>query len=129
MPTNFDVIYEDLMEIDPHNAEIISPPDLSNFNDQMKINTLQRFLLRAVRLKHRKNTLIYAYYLGQLIESEPIVAKMAKRCISLHYYLTSIRVYYLFETCPEQIDRTKFMTLNMVRRLKTDAYLSLTSEV
>lgn len=122
-------IYSDLTLTEPTEAEILSPPYIDNLSDRAKVEMLNRCLLRANKRRRRIQVLTYAYYLGQLIESDPIIAKHAKRSISEHYYITSIRTYYIFETCPQQIARTKFTTLNMIRRLKADEYTLLTSEV
>ena len=62
------------------------------------------------------------------MESDPIIAKQARRIVSEHYYITSTRVYYIFESCPEQIERTQVTTLNMIRRLRVDEYV-LHSEI
>ena len=129
MSNRVNTILNDIMIDEPADVDILSPPYLDDLTDRAKIEALYRFLLRANKRRHRKQTLTYAYYLGQLMESDPIIAKQARRIVSEHYYITSTRVYYIFESCPEQIERTQVTTLNMIRRLRVDEYVLLTSEV
>ena len=114
---------------EPVDVEILSPPYIDSLSERTKIETLYRFLLRAIKRRHRIQTLTYAYYLGQLIESDSTITKLSRRVVSEHYHVTAIRVYYIFEICPQQIARTRVTTLNMIRRLKVEEFVSLTSEI
>ena len=70
MNNQVDIILNDIMRDEPADAEILSPPYVDDLTDRAKIEALYRFLLRAKKRKHHKQTLIYAYYLGQLMESD-----------------------------------------------------------
>ena len=129
MNNTVNTIYNDIIAEEPAEAEILSPPYIDNLSDRAKIDALHRFLLRAIKRRHRKQTLTYAYYLGQMIENDPVIGKYARRIVSEHYFVTSVRTYYIFETCPQQIERTQVTTLNMIRRLRVDEYTSLVSEI
>ena len=127
MNNTVNIIFNDINLEEPVEAEILPSPYIENMTDTTKINTLHRFLLRAIKKRQRKQVLTYAYYLGQLIESDPVMAKRARRTVSEHYFVTSVRVYYIFEMSPQQIARTQVTTLNMIRRLRAEDYVSLTS--
>ena len=126
----FNIICRDIIIEDPADADILPPPYFEQLvSDKTKVKALYRFLQRAKRRQHRKQILTYAYYLGQLIESDDIIRKIAKKIVSEYYMIASTCLYYIFETCPQQIERTRTMMLHMVRRLKAHEYSMLTSEV
>ena len=129
MSNRVNTIFNDIMIDEPADVKILSSPYLDDLTDRTKIEALYQFLLRANKRRHRKQTLTYAYYLEQLIESDPIIAKRARRIVSKHYYITLTRVYYIFKSCSEQIERIRVMTLNMIRQLRIDEYVLLTFEV
>src|SRR5947207_15417894 len=99
MSNRVNTIFNDIMIDEPADVKILSSPCLDDLTDRTKIEALYQFLLRANKRRHRKQTLTYAYYLGQLMESDPIIAKQARRIVSEHYYITLTRVYYIFESC------------------------------
>jgi len=124
-----DIILNDITREEPFDAEIMTLPYIEEMADKEKIEVLHRLLLRAIKKGFRKQTLTYAYYLGQLIESDPVIGKRARRIVSEYYFVVSVRTYYIFEMCPQQIARTQMMTLSMIRRLKKPEYRSLMSEI
>src|SRR5688572_16231291 len=124
----FNIIYDNITLSWPIEATILALLYCENLFKRAQIEMIHRFLLRAIRRKQQKQVLTYAYYLGQLIESDPMIARRA-RALYLHYYKMLIRTYYIFETCPEQIARTKVTTLNMIQRLKSSEFASLVSKV
>ncbi|GES88278.1 hypothetical protein GLOIN_2v1478891 [Rhizophagus clarus] len=129
MVENFQRVCEDLSNIGQVNIELMGPPYNETMDDKSKISITYKCLLRAQRLKQRKTALTYAFYLGKLIESCPIIQKLAKKDISDHYYQTAIRTYYIFEINSFQIMGTQEITLSMIRRLTSQQYHSLIIEI
>lgn len=127
--THYNTIYADLIIETPSNVDILSMPNVNNLSERKQIETLQQFISRSNNRKNRKQTLLYTYYLGQLMETSPELSKMGRRILSRHYYVTAIRTYYIFEFNPEQIMRTQNTTLGTIRKLKKEEYMSLLSEV
>ena len=94
-----------------------------------KLSVTYSSLKRAVRLKQRIPSLVYAYFLGQLIESTESSKREIKRVVSEHYYIIAIRTYYLFEFNPQHIYNTKLMTIMNVRKLKQEEFKQLVIEL
>ncbi|CAG8799063.1 24447_t:CDS:1, partial [Racocetra persica] len=63
---------------------------------QDKIVKIRNKLLRT-RPYMRKTQLAYAYYLGKLIEENPLEQRMIRREVSIYYYKASIRVYNILK--------------------------------
>jgi hypothetical protein len=93
-----------------------------------KINLTYECLVRALRLKQRISSLIFAYFLGQLIEKREMSKRTVKQIISEHYYIVAVRTYYIFEVNPVQIYATKETTINMIRKLKQKEFKQLVIE-
>ncbi|CAG8836321.1 7237_t:CDS:1, partial [Cetraspora pellucida] len=107
--------------------KIIPPSYEQSSKLQNKIITLWRGLARAGRLKNRINALIYAFYLGQLLET--VTKTERTKCYKLltRYFISvSVRTYYIFEKLGiEQIYRTSTMNLRMISRLGSEEFQNL----
>jgi hypothetical protein len=71
MPTPYDLILDELLEETPEDVIITPPPYDSTTNLEMQILSTYQRLQRAARRKDRCMTLVYAYYLGEIIENIP----------------------------------------------------------
>ncbi|CAG8486815.1 21843_t:CDS:2 [Cetraspora pellucida] len=109
----------DLLKSSPANIKIILPSYESSSKLQNKIITLWRCLARARRLNNRIDTLVYAFYLGQLLETVTKPEKtMCTKLLTRYFIMVSMRTYYIFERLGvEQIYRTSTMNLRMISRL------------
>ncbi|GBC00598.1 hypothetical protein RclHR1_03900015 [Rhizophagus clarus] len=85
--------------------------------------------IKSTTVKITKNSIDLCFLFGKLIESCPIIQKLAKKDISDHYYQTAIRTYYIFEINSFQIMGTQEITLSMIRRLTSQQYHSLIIEI
>ena len=127
--TPYETICRDLSSEDENHLELSAPPYTNEMDAYGKFSLTYRCLLRAQRLKQRKRSLTYAFYLGKLIETNEISTKEAKKLISDHYYQTSIRTYYIFETNSGLIESSQETTLTIICRLTSNEYRSLTLEI
>ena len=74
----------------------------------------------------RKTQLAYAYYLGELIEENPLEQRMIRQEVSTYYYKVSVRVYNIFESIGiQQIFWTTHTTLSKIHGLSTANYHAL----
>ena len=115
----YNTIFQDLLEENNTQLNMQDTP----YSGEMDYRTK---LIRALRLKQRISSLIFAYFLGQLIEKRETTRRVIKQIISEHYYIIAIRTYYIFEVNPVQIYATKEMTINMIRKLKQKEFTQLT---
>ena len=127
--TPYEIICEDLSSSITYNGNLTSPSYGDDANEKIKISITSRYLKRALRLKHRRKALTYAYYLGKIIEENNFPAKEVKQIISDHYYITSISTYYIFESNPGQIEKTETITLSLIHQLTARQYQSLIVEL
>ncbi|CAG8739387.1 7518_t:CDS:1 [Ambispora leptoticha] len=84
-------------------------------------------MMRAIQTRDRIESLVHAYYLGSILDiaSRNQLTNL-RNVISRHYFIGATRTYYLFERFGvEQLYRTSYTTLNMVRLLTNDDFQSL----
>ena len=107
-----------------HIIEII-PPYIEEMNAQQKLESLEPSLRRAIKIKQQKLALINAYYIGKLFND--IVSGKEKETlrtrISHHYYEMGRNTYDLFEGFPEQIYRTSYLTVQIIRKMRRSKVL------
>ena len=125
MTTTYDLILDELLEDTPENVIVTPPPyDPTADIDTRIMSTYQR-LQRSARCKDRCMILVYAYYLGELIENtlNRHYHGYLVNQISKYYSVTSRRTYYLFEKQGiAQIYRTRRLKLRMIYNLKSTEY-------
>ncbi|CAG8826589.1 31544_t:CDS:1, partial [Gigaspora margarita] len=84
-------------------------------------------LSRARRLKNQIDTLVYAFYLGQLLETITKPERTTcNKLLTRYFILVSIRTYYIFENLGiEQIYRSSTINLRMISKLKSREFQNL----
>jgi hypothetical protein len=119
----------DQVRLEPIDVNPTPPPYENDQENIIKISITYHYLLRTLRRRNRIESLVYAYYLGSILDTLPRdQLRSARRIVSRHYYVTSIRTYYIFEHYGvEQVYRSTFTYLGAVRRLTDDEYRSLLS--
>jgi hypothetical protein len=127
--TPYDIILQDLFIEEEIQQELPEIPYTYEMNTESKIKVTYRCLLRAQRLKQRTSALVFAYFLGQLIEEKELVKKQIRKIMSEHYYIMSIRTYYIFEVNPRQIFATRNTTVNLIMQLRQQDMNRLTVEI
>ena len=125
----YDIILQDLFVENKMSMEMQVTLYSDNMEEKNKLEITFRCLLRAQRLRQRIPALIFAYFLGQLIENSDNSKRNVKRVITEHYYTVAVRTYYIFEANPVQIYATKNMFITMVRKLKQKEFKRLTVEL
>jgi hypothetical protein len=122
---NLQQIEDDLLEVLPENpGELIIPYELTDTLEQ-KFKTLYRSLRRSRRLKNRQMSLIHAYFLGKFLEENDDEDNKYEGKMTTHYLVMSRNTYDLFEEYPEQILRTKSLTVQRIKTLKRTEILDL----
>lgn len=122
----------DLIMSGAHPVQSIECPYLNNENWETAMDKVYLATLRASQRKQRINALIYAFYMGKLIDSsvtprekwlEYVQQKSIKN--AKYMYLGAVRVYQLFAFDVGQIYRTQHMTLRKLTRLKNQEFKAL----
>ena len=127
--TPYEIVLQDLITEGNSSHELQDEPYSDEMDDKTKIHVTYRCLLKAQRLKQRIPALVFAYFLGQLIEQKELTKKQVRQIVSEHYYWISVRVYYIFETSPTQIYCTINTTVNLIRSLKQNEIKQLVLEI
>lgn len=129
MPTAYEILLADLMEIEPLAPIIPTRPSLLRLKFKEKVQHIYSSLIRASQIRQRRNALMHAYYLGELINNATKANRMeAKQIVSSYYYTISTRTHRLFEGDPVQIYRTQLTTPSTISKLKKTQYYSLCPE-
>ena len=127
----YTILVEDLLQNTPEDVDVAPAPyDLLQTTELQLLNTYQK-LQKASRRKNRILTLVYAYYLGELIEN--ISHRRQRAYLNSHltkyYFKVSIRTYTIFgKVGISQIYKTRSTTLRLIHRLSHAEYVSLTQE-
>jgi len=66
----YNIIFQDLLEENNTQLNMQNTPYSSEMDYRIKIELTYECLIRALRLKQRISSLIFAYFLGQLIEKK-----------------------------------------------------------
>ncbi|PKY33541.1 hypothetical protein RhiirB3_452524 [Rhizophagus irregularis] len=127
--TPYKIVLQDLLIEGNSSRELQDEPYSDEMDDKTKIHVTYRCLLRAQQLKQRIPALVFAYFLGQLIEQKELTKKQVRQIVSEHYYWISVRVYYIFETSPTQIYCTVNTTVNLIRFLKQNEIKQLVLKI
>ena len=77
-------LFEDLMEIEPIEANVDHRPNIPTDTMCKQGENIFEEFLKVKRRKERKRMLLYMYYLGELLESNEV----SKRHLKQHPYLT-----------------------------------------
>ena len=120
-------ILADLQEQLPYDVTFPEAPYSADITLEEKLNCAYRNLKRSIRLKSRTLSLINTYYLGKILCS--VESLQLKQRISKHYVTIAEYTFDLFEGCPEQILRTKWISIQDIRRLKRSILLDLRNEL
>ncbi|RIB27878.1 hypothetical protein C2G38_2029021 [Gigaspora rosea] len=109
-------------------------PTLCPFEEEsdliMKAGIGHRYIIRAVSMGDRIESLVYAFCLGALITTfSPRQLTVLQRAMTQHYYISSIRLYQLFAPLGvEQLYCTTWTTLTKIHCLTTAEYEALLDE-
>ncbi|CAG8619535.1 19193_t:CDS:1 [Gigaspora margarita] len=103
MTTAYLKIMTDLSETHPE--DVIVPLVLYDLYDTMmtiedRVDITFQALLKSTRQRKKQNYLVYAFYLGQLLEVfTKLLAErtMLKSCLTKYYALAVTHTYYIFE--------------------------------
>ena len=130
---HYDGILEDLQRTTPFNPTITSPCCNEYDPPEKQMESLNRQMRRAKSHKNRVETLLIAWYMGQILEVKADTHGKRSQClekISKHYAKVAVWTYYLFEFLgPEQIARTRYLKLTMLaNQLKEPKYKLLRQE-
>jgi hypothetical protein len=113
---NLTQIEEDITSLLPAFVGELIPPYSEEMTDDRKFQSLKKALKRSISLKNRQLSLINAYFLGQFLQLE--TSDRYRNKISNHYYVMAKYTYDIFEEYPDQILRTKELTVQRIRQLR-----------
>ncbi|CAG8852313.1 13450_t:CDS:1, partial [Racocetra persica] len=104
----------------PNEVTLIPLP----FNDShilvTHVTLIYPLLARAIQLRERINTLVYAYYLGMIFAGATSAQKrLLRELVTPHYYITALRIYDIFVVVGmAQIYRTAIVTYYDIQDLR-----------
>ena len=120
-------IEQDLKETEPQDIDFPPAPYSDTNTLEEKVLIAYHCLQRSLRLKSRTLSLVNAYFIGKAINQEiDVYRKQAlRRKLTHHYRIMVDNVYDLFEVNPLQMLRTKFVTVQEIRKMKRAQILFL----
>ena len=128
----YNCILGDLQLITPINPSITPPFYREDDSPVNQIKALTRQMRRAKSQRNRVETLLTAFYIGEILEIKVETPAERSRCLSqltAHYSKAAVWIYYLFEFLGvEQIARTRYLTLTMLTKLGLSKYQQLKNE-
>lgn len=121
-------ILEDLLRIYPADVASCPPPYAENLSLDEKFMALNDAIIKSKRMGNRTLQLTNVYYLGKFLERDVnnLQRNYYAQQLSLHYRITAIRTFYIFEPHGvNQILKTTNTSLTMIRKLTQPEYSSL----
>ena len=132
MSQEYNIVREDLQQLLPLQPSVPSPNYHSGASNIQKVKSLYRQLLKSARLHNRKEMLLNAFYIGEILEVQVETPKERSLCmreLTSYYQKAIVKTYFIFERYGvDQVFRTKEMTLSMIFRLKRDQVQKLIEE-
>jgi hypothetical protein len=129
---NYESIKEDLSQILPREPLLAVPLYDATESATQQIKFLLKQLRRAKSTNNRKEMLLNAWYIGEIIEThvETLLERsLCMKLLSPYYQKVVIRTYYIFEFLgTSQIVRSQWTTLTMISKLKQTQYRLLQQE-
>ena len=127
----YDLILQDLQQNSDKTVTFLRLHD--DIEDpKTQINFLIKQLRRAKSTNNRKEMLLNAWYIGEVIETKTATLTERTLCMKLltsYYQKVIVRLYYIFEFLgSEQLYRTTNTTLTMISKLSNSQYLALQQE-
>jgi hypothetical protein len=129
--TPYQLLLDDLKQTEPVNSLPYPPPYTDEMDTKEKFYSITRAMFRAKRIHNRISFLINAFYLGQFFETlENVTTRVTYvKEITRHYYLASVRIYYLYEVLgTSQIARSRNLTLHLILRVSKSQFNELVDE-
>ncbi|CAG8681613.1 9842_t:CDS:1 [Dentiscutata erythropus] len=121
----YNIAREDLEKL---NSDIFVEEDIKLSQTQKKIKFIFRKLKRARKL-NRIHTLVYAFYLGEILEKAPGKKKFNDEDLSRYYAEVSVRVYYLFQKSGvNRIYQMTKLTLATISKLTAGEFQQLVND-
>ena len=127
----FLLVLDELLKREPAVPVVPPPPYRPTDKYINKVQTTYAKMIRALSVYQRQHALLYAYYLGQLINGENTTSsqrKKAESLVSKHYAKIAERTFRIFEVDPGQIFRTVALTTMDLYNLSLQDYLSFVPE-
>lgn len=126
---NYELVKEDLLQTLPTETLPVIPLHDKTQSFEQQIRFLLKQLRRAKSTNNRKETLLNAWYIGEIIETRmetPLERSLCLKLLSPYYQKVAIRTFYIFEFLgTSQIIRSQRTTLTMISRLNQVQYSSL----
>ena len=130
---HYNLVLEDLRRTTPVNPSITPPFCRNSDAPEEQVKSLTKQMRRAKSQKNRVETLLVAWYMGQILEVVADTPRKRAACLehlTAHYAKAAIWTYYLFEFLgTEQIARTSYLTLTILtKKLGETNYQKLKEE-
>ena len=128
---NSDQIFQDLMGEGSSVIQDITPPYSNDTTLEDKFNSLYRALRRSIKLRARISFLTNAYLLRKLLNDieTPALQSRYKQKLTSHYTTIVTYTFDLFEYLPAHIYVTKFLNVQIIRKMKRVTILKLRNKV
>ncbi|CAG8759805.1 8758_t:CDS:1, partial [Cetraspora pellucida] len=106
-------IISDLLSTTLQDVVVMPPPYHSAEDLDDKVMKTYQQMLKNVKLKNHTESLIHAFYLGEMLtKMDPKQQTFYRKVITKHYFMAATRAFWLFEAYgPAQIYRTKSINI------------------
>src|SRR5215469_14785257 len=127
----FDSILQDLQITEENRISILAAHNMEDDPINQVVYLLKQ-LRRAKSMKNRRETLINAWYIGEVIETKAKDLTERTLCLkklSPYYQKVVVRLYYIFEFLGvESVGNSRNTTLMMISKISNAQYVALQQE-
>ena len=128
MSDRYQTVFADMLQTEPQFVPTIPCSTDSSMPLLTRVTKTYTKLL-SVGSRRRKRQLVYAYYLGELLQEEPETPEELRACrrkITAYYYKGAIRTYNIFKDLGvHQLQRMARTTLRIIKELPEAEYQAL----
>ncbi|CAG8657147.1 12067_t:CDS:2 [Gigaspora margarita] len=128
MSDRYQTVLADIFQTEPQVVTTILYPTDTSMPLITRVTKTYTKLL-SVGSSRRKRQLVYAYYLGELLQEGPETPEELRACrkkLTTYYYKVAIRTYNIFKDLRvNQLQRTTKTTLRIIKELPEMEYQAL----
>ena len=122
--TFYNLTLRELLEDEPEDVSLPEVTGLDDLDAYTKVQLIMTMYLKPAKIRKNRKGILFCLF---LIGKEIFTCRLREKETGLtqHYYKVAKRIFLIFENRPEQIMRTKNLTISIVHKLSEEEVMDL----